>query len=99
MQHTSTQDADKDSTTDQGVDTTKIQWVLLGLFIGIRVKGYLQEKKWLKDCITKNLVKAGILEYTMKLEGGSICWGISFVLSKKLWSKPFSRQVSWFLFF
>lgn len=44
---------DKVYTTDQSTVTTEVPlgepWVLLGLFIGMWVRGYLQGQKWLKD--------------------------------------------------
>ena len=45
----STHDAGKDPTTDQSTDTTKVQFDKSASYLGVRVTGYLQKKKWFKD--------------------------------------------------
>jgi hypothetical protein len=98
---------DREPTTDQSTDATKLSEPMN--FIGVTYRnmseGYLQEQKWLKDsCITKvhpsmgDSSHRGTLKHTAQSAGSSTGLRVSFPSSTVLvWA--FSSQLSWSLGF
>ena len=110
MQHTRLPTPNREPTTDQNTDITKVKLgeprrFLLGLLIGIWVRASLQEQKWLTDsCISK--AHSGRGDSSQSWEPGAHCTAcrqlnkLKSVPSKWLnWSKSLSSSSADIYFF